>query len=63
MQFVLNSLIINDFRMGFHIPPYNSVNHLHLHCLGLPYRNRLIGMKYAEWMPWYSSGEKILNSL
>jgi len=43
-------------RFGFHQPPLNSVNHLHLHCLALPYtpRYQLIFMVTAylslSWM-------------
>ena len=26
-------------KMGFHMPPFISVPHLHLHCLSLPVNN------------------------
>ncbi|XP_054824363.1 bifunctional adenosine 5'-phosphosulfate phosphorylase/adenylylsulfatase HINT4 [Prosopis cineraria] len=35
-------------RFGFHQPPLNSVNHLHLHCLALPYTPRWRCMKYLS---------------
>ncbi|KAF3633923.1 Autophagy-related protein 8C [Capsicum annuum] len=28
------------YRFGFHQPPFNSVDHLHLHCFALPYTPR-----------------------
>ncbi|PWZ03771.1 HIT-like protein [Testicularia cyperi] len=33
-------------RFGFHIPPFRSVDHLHLHCLQLPFRSTLRSLKY-----------------
>nr|KJB25358.1 hypothetical protein B456_004G199000 [Gossypium raimondii] len=27
----------NQYRFGFHQPPFNSVDHLHLHCFALPF--------------------------
>ncbi|KAF9532688.1 HIT-like domain-containing protein [Crepidotus variabilis] len=33
-------------KMGFHIPPMNSVYHLHLHVQGLPYHSTTRALKY-----------------
>jgi hypothetical protein len=30
-----------SYRFGFHLPPYNSVDHVHLHCFILPFTNIL----------------------
>ncbi|CAG8515026.1 13605_t:CDS:2 [Ambispora leptoticha] len=49
-------------RLGFHVPPFLKINHLHLHCLGLPFRNKLVGIKYVEGL-WYKSANKILKKL
>lgn len=27
-----------EHKFGFHVPPWNSVDHLHLHCFALPHR-------------------------
>ncbi|KJA25024.1 hypothetical protein HYPSUDRAFT_135279 [Hypholoma sublateritium FD-334 SS-4] len=45
---VLDNLGVPDNmrKTGFHIPPFNSVYHLHLHVHGLPYVSRNRAAKY-----------------
>ncbi|WJX60455.1 Bifunctional adenosine 5'-phosphosulfate phosphorylase/adenylylsulfatase hint4, variant 2 [Trifolium repens] len=54
-------------RFGFHQPPMNSVNHLHLHCLALPYTpslNRWRCIKYMSFGPLgFIEAEKFLEKI
>ncbi|GAA95261.1 uncharacterized protein L969DRAFT_44856 [Mixia osmundae IAM 14324] len=42
--------------LGFHTPPIYSVNHLHLHVLGLPFRSRF--QRFAFSPAWRADGGK-----
>ncbi|KAJ7149826.1 HIT-like protein [Mycena crocata] len=57
--------------MGFHIPPFNSVNHLHLHVQGLPYKS-MRRFKYRistgfgsfqKGFGWFIEAEQAAHSL
>ncbi|KAF3448342.1 hypothetical protein FNV43_RR09055 [Rhamnella rubrinervis] len=37
-----------QYRFGFHRPPLNTVGHLHLHCLALPYTPRWKFIKFLS---------------
>lgn len=56
-------------RLGFHIPPYNSVDHLHLHVQALPYKKGRVlkypvitgGGRHAKGFSWFVEVEQALK--
>lgn len=57
---------LSKARFGFHWPPFNSVNHLHLHAISpddrIKLRFRLRGA-YSQWMPWFKSVDWLIRHL
>ncbi|KRX00315.1 HIT-like domain [Pseudocohnilembus persalinus] len=46
-------------KFGYHMPPYNSVDHLHLHCFILPFGSKIIQcIKYGCAL---TSTDKLIN--
>ncbi|KAL0727737.1 hypothetical protein Bca4012_023830 [Brassica carinata] len=52
-------------RFGFHQPPFNSVDHLHLHCFALPFMPRWKVIKYKSLGPFggFIEAEKLLEKI
>ncbi len=74
------SLSINSFyvrrllvhRLGFHVPPYISVTHLHMHVQALPHRTFLRRLKYPivrgrggreKGISWFVDAEQAVRIL
>ena len=51
----------NDIIQGFHIPPFTSVGHLHLHCIVPPFYNCLI--KFCKVTCAMRNVDVVLNKL
>ncbi|KAL0075030.1 histidine triad family protein [Phycomyces blakesleeanus] len=52
----------DQIRLGFHVPPFNSINHIHLHVLGLPFGNRFREWKYTPGL-WFAEANTVLERL
>ncbi|GAB4858037.1 Bifunctional adenosine 5'-phosphosulfate phosphorylase/adenylylsulfatase hint4 [Ancistrocladus abbreviatus] len=54
----------SNHRFGFHQPPFNSVNHLHLHCFALPFIPRWRHLKYMPLGPvGFIEADKLLAKI
>ncbi|KAF9360407.1 hypothetical protein BGX26_009532 [Mortierella sp. AD094] len=50
-------------RLGFHVPPFNTVYHLHLHVLGGDFKSAKKRLKYEEGKKWFMDLEQLIAKL
>ncbi|XP_049612551.1 adenosine 5'-monophosphoramidase HINT3 [Syngnathus scovelli] len=55
---------LKDIRLGFHVPPFSSVPHLHLHALAPASKmNESSQRRYGPQSHWFISVEETLSQL
>mmetsp|Transcript_5204 Transcript_5204/g.7210 ORF Transcript_5204/g.7210 Transcript_5204/m.7210 type:complete len:246 (-) Transcript_5204:157-894(-) len=51
------------YQFSFHIPPHNTIDHLHLHCFRLPFANKDAQIYFEEGTSHCISYEKVVIGL
>ncbi|CAG9335449.1 unnamed protein product [Blepharisma stoltei] len=51
-----------QYYFGFHVPPRNSIDHLHLHCIVLPIKNLCDRLSHNNWL-WLMSPKDVIAKL
>ncbi|KAM8831734.1 adenosine 5'-monophosphoramidase HINT3-like [Spinachia spinachia] len=55
---------LEDVRMGFHVPPFSSVPHLHLHVLAPASEMSFVSLlRYGPQTHWFITVDKVLSQL
>ncbi|KAF9435113.1 hypothetical protein BGZ76_006863 [Entomortierella beljakovae] len=50
-------------KLGFHVPPFNTVDHLHLHVLGGKFKSKFRTLKYETGRMWYKDLSQLQEDL
>lgn len=51
----------NSWRFMFHRPPFNSEDHLHMHCMAGPFTNYYRRLAHTTGTPWGVCAEDLLR--
>ncbi|KAF8318473.1 HIT-like protein [Clavulina sp. PMI_390] len=58
-------------KFGFHIPPFTSVQHIHLHCFGLPFKSTIHKWEFltserqngTKGFSWFAEVSQVMRTL
>jgi len=50
-------------KFGYHLHPYHSVGHLHMHAFVLPHKPWWLSWKYMKIAPWWLPADELIKQL
>jgi diadenosine tetraphosphate (Ap4A) HIT family hydrolase len=59
----INPEFASDATYGFHKPPLNSIDHLHLHAIAMPLSGIFSSIAYGKWSPFLVPPEIVIANL